>query len=75
MKESNQERFQKLLSARVYNSCASGDLEQLISLVKMGADVNRKDDNIGVTPLYIACQRGSLEMAQFFLSKNAQVTF
>uniref|UniRef100_A0A6C0I4H6 Uncharacterized protein n=1 Tax=viral metagenome TaxID=1070528 RepID=A0A6C0I4H6_9ZZZZ len=59
------------LSERLENAITDGDLDEVKLLVDVeGADINEEDL---LTPLGNACYRGHLEIAQFLISRGAEV--
>lgn len=60
--ESEAERLQRLLFMKLYTSSINGDLESVKLLVRMGADVNRGDSELGATPLIVASGNRRLEV-------------
>lgn len=69
----NQERFQRLLSTRLLNSCISGDLKETTKLIKIGANVNLAEDNDGFTPLVLAILNGHIETVKFLIASGVNV--
>ena len=73
MTSTNQERFQSLLLDRLFNSSMLGDLKDLRSLIKMGADINQSGEQHGGTPLLIASQEGHLEVVKLLIESGGSV--
>ena len=53
---------------------SSGHLGSVKALLEAGADVNKARTDIGVTPLYVACQKGHGSIVEALLSRGAQLT-
>ena len=73
MTSTNQERFQSLLLDRLLNSSMLGDLKDLRSLIKMGADINQSGKQHGGTPLWIASEKGHLEIVRLLIESGGSV--
>ena len=73
MTSTNQERFQSLLLDRLLNSSMLGDLKDLRSLIKMGADINQSGKQHGATPLYVASGAGHLEIVKLLIESGGSV--
>lgn len=58
---------------QILNAIKNDSLEQLIQAINEGADVNATIDSEGATPLYIAAQKGHLEVVECLLTKGAVV--
>jgi ankyrin repeat protein len=52
----------------------SGDLEAVRLLIEAGAQVNDADDKFKVTPLIVAAEENHLDIVQFLLDHEADVT-
>jgi len=71
--ESKKENCRKYSSAELYDECESGDnIHNIRLLINHGVNVNWVN-NLGLTPLLIACIWGYVEVAQLLLEKGAEV--
>ncbi|KAL4577960.1 hypothetical protein LXL04_014075 [Taraxacum kok-saghyz] len=62
------------LALRVNSSAYSGDLTQLKSLIRAGADPNRKDYD-GRSPLHLAASKGHENITNFLLQQDVQLCY
>jgi ankyrin repeat protein len=60
------------LNEELINNAVIGDLAKVKSLIRMGADINAKDEN-GNTALMMSSLEGHLEIVKFLVSKGADV--
>ena len=51
----------------------AGDMESVRAFIQQGADIHRKDEFQGKTPLHWAVQQNHLEVAEFLLAKGANI--
>lgn len=56
----------------LHTACRGGDFEQVQALIEQGSDVNQIDKD-GQTPLFVACEKGHVEIAWLLLLKHAEV--
>lgn len=60
------------LSKQLIVACGHQNLEHVISLLGQGADPNYRNVH-GETPLYAACEGGSMKIIQWLLDKGAKI--
>lgn len=56
----------------MHKACATGDLDKVKSLVAEGADINM-GNYISAMPLYIASEKGNLDIVEYLLSIGANI--
>src|SRR4051812_49386616 len=60
------------LSKQLLVAAGHKDLESVITLIGQGADVNYRNVH-GETPLFAACEGGSMKIVHFLLDKGAKI--
>lgn len=58
---------------KLREACANGDLDKVKDIVGGTSDVDI-DLGFGITPLSISCEKGQLEIAQYFINRGAKLS-
>ena len=64
---------QSQYSARLFDAICNENLISVKFCLQNGADINAKDNNIGMSPLHNAACSGNLEIVRFLLQNGANV--
>jgi len=61
-------------AGELHEAAHQGDLERMEALLAAGADIDARDD-LGLTPLFVALDRGRTTAARFLIEKGADLRF
>jgi hypothetical protein len=59
------------MSAKLFDACRDGDLNEAKRLIDAGVDVNSKNQR-GKTPFQLACKNGHVELARLLVDNGAK---
>ena len=55
-------------------ACGKGDTEEVERLIRAGVDVNKVDSDYGYTPLYLAAERGHIDIVKLLINNGANIS-
>jgi len=70
--DDSKKEYSLKLEKELFAACESDNTNKILLLIKQGVNVNGTVNN-GMTPLYIACHNGHVDVARMLLDKGAEV--
>ena len=61
------------LNEELFEAVEKGNLALVKQLVSKGANINAKDELLGITPLHLAAEKGNLDIVKYLVTKGANV--